>query len=189
MNETEARKKVVALKGFYGHLLTYVLFIGALGVVNFMTYLRGAPEIWVVFPGALWGAAVLLHGVTVFVGFGRGKKWEEEKVRQLMGWSATQEELARLSERVETLLRIVSGDDRKDLNAEFEEIRNTLLEAKRAINYYKAPLDQPGEPSLDKRAMIKAVEKLEAVLTSRAFQHFEETAAAASDRKNQIQRG
>ena len=189
MNETEARKRVMALKAFYGHLLTYVLFIGALGVVNFMTRLRGAPEIWVVFPGVLWGAAVLLHGASLYAGFGRGKKWEEEKVRQLMGWSATQEELARLSERVETLLRIVSGEDSKELGSELGEIRNTLLEAKRAINYYKAPLDQPGEPSLDKRAMIKAVEKLEAVLTSRAFQQFEETAATATAKKTPIQRG
>lgn len=188
MNEKEARTRVMALKAFYGHVLTYVLFIGALGVVNYMTFLRGAPEIWVVFPGVLWGAAVLLHGAGTYAAFG-GKKWEEEKVRQLMGWSATQEELARLSERVETLLRIVSGDDRKDLGSEIGDIRNTLLEAKRAINYYKAPLDQPGEPSLDKRAMIKAVEKLEAVLTSRAFQRFEETAAAAADKKTQIQRG
>lgn len=175
MNEKEARQKIKALKAFYMHLLLYVVFIGCLAVVNLMTFSEGDPEIWVIYPAMFWGAIVLLQGITVQTSFGWGKKWEEEKFRELTGWSATRDELARLSDRVDTLLRISSSDNAQ-LDAELETIRKTLLDAKRAINHYQSPLDQPAE-TLDKRAMMKAVEKLEALLTSRAFQRLDEAAA------------
>ena len=48
MNEREAKKRIQALKAFHGHLLTFAVFMACLGIINFMTYLRGAPEIWVI---------------------------------------------------------------------------------------------------------------------------------------------
>jgi hypothetical protein len=175
MNEKEARQKIKALKAFYAHLLFYVVVIACLAVVNVMTFVKG-DQFWVIYPAMFWGAVVLLQGVTVQTSFGWGKKWEEEKFRELTGWNATREELARLSDRVDTLLRISSSDN-AELDAELDGIRRTLLDAKRAINHYQSPLDQRAETTFDKRAMMKAIEKLEALFTSRAFQRLDEAAA------------
>jgi hypothetical protein len=184
MNEKEARQKIKALKAFYGHLLLYAVFIGCLAVVNVMTFAKGDHEIWVIYPAMFWGAVVFLQGVAVQTSFGWGKKWEEEKFRELTGWNAAREELARLSERVDTLLKISSSDD-AELDAELDDIRKTLLDAKRAINHYQSPLAQPPEAAFDnfdKHAMMKAIEKLEALLTSRAFQRLDDATNRADRR-------
>lgn len=177
MDAKEARKKIKALKGFYQHLLMYVAFAVCFLIANAMTYRSGDPAVWAVFPIVFWGACVLMHGVSVHTSFGWGKRWEEEKFRQLTGWSATQDELTRLSERVEALLTILSSDHDRVLGSELAQIRETLLDAKKSISYYQSPLDKKSEPPLDKRGLIKAIETLEAIVTSRAFRHLDDTPA------------
>lgn len=173
MNEQAARKRIKALKGFYSHLMVYAVFIGSLAIINFMTY-RDDQVIWVVYPLVSWGAVVFLHGWGAH-GFGWGRKWEEEKLRQLTGWDATRDELARLSDRVDALLTILSGEKDGAIGSELEEIRTTLLDAKRTIDHYQSPLDESaGTKPMDKRTVIRAIEKLEALLTRHALQRFED---------------
>lgn len=81
--EQAARKQVVRLRGFYRHLLIYILVNTGLLVLNLV---RNPGELWMVWPLAGWGMAVAIHGLSVFFG-GRllGTDWEERKVRELMG--------------------------------------------------------------------------------------------------------
>ena len=175
MNEEQARKKIQDLKAFYGHLLTYAAFMVGLAITNFMTYRQGGGEIWVVYPLVFWGAVVLLQGLAVHWSLGRGRAWEEEKFRELTGWNATQEELARLSQRIETLLTIVSAGRDQALEPELDAIREQLLAARQTLERYRSPLDETEEGTLKKRDVTEMIERLEAFVTSRAFQHLDST--------------
>ncbi|MFS4417088.1 2TM domain-containing protein [Maribacter sp. 2307ULW6-5] len=76
-----AQERVGELKGFYSHLMVYVLVIGVLAVFNFYTV--NFP--WVIFPAVGWGIGLAGHGLGVF---GQnllfGKKWEERKIREII---------------------------------------------------------------------------------------------------------
>jgi len=78
----KARKRVEEIKGFYSHLLTYVLVNVALLVLNLIT----SPEsLWFYWPLFGWGVGVLAHAASVF-GPRRlwGQEWEERKIKELM---------------------------------------------------------------------------------------------------------
>lgn len=76
-----AKRRLEAVKGFYIHLFIFILVVGGLLVVNWVS---GDPwwALWVLFG---WGIGVLAHGVAVL---GRGSKiladWEERKLKQFM---------------------------------------------------------------------------------------------------------
>jgi fatty acid desaturase len=76
-----ARRRVAATKGFYIHLFVFVLVVGALAVVNFLT---GGPW-WALWIFLGWGIGVLAHGIAVM---GHRSKsmanWEERKIKQYM---------------------------------------------------------------------------------------------------------
>lgn len=77
-----ARRRVRQLRGFYSHLSVYLAVNAGLLVINLLT----APaRLWMVWPLAGWGIAILIHGASVFLG-GRilGAEWEQRKVRQLV---------------------------------------------------------------------------------------------------------
>jgi hypothetical protein len=79
----EAKERVQQLKGFYQHLLAYVLINLFLFVVNLLTS-RG--EWWFYWPLFGWGIGLVAHGASVFMEFGPwGKAWEQRKIRELMG--------------------------------------------------------------------------------------------------------
>lgn len=177
MREEEARKKIKDLKAFYGHLVMFTVIMVCLAIVNLMTYLRGDPEIWVIYPLVFWGAMVLLQGIAVHHSFGAGKRWEEEKFRELTGWNSTNEELVRLSQRVDTLLTILSSDGDRSLSPELEALRQQLLEVRSTIERFQSPLDaseSDDDAPLRKQDVVSMIERLEAVLTSRAFQQFDD---------------
>ena len=73
-----AKDRVDEIKGFYVHLVVYLLVIPFLAYINYMTYWDFQ---WFWFPVLGWGAGLAAHGLSVF---GLGKKWEERKIRQLM---------------------------------------------------------------------------------------------------------
>jgi hypothetical protein len=76
-----ARRRVVALKGFYIHLLVFALVVAVLAVVNLAT---GRPW-WVLWVVLGWGIGVLVHALTVFGQTSRAiAAWENRKMREFM---------------------------------------------------------------------------------------------------------
>jgi hypothetical protein len=83
----EAKKRVKRIKGFYTHLLIYVvvnLFIAYLnyqGLKPGESYFQWHNFITLFF----WGIGLIGHGLSVFMPqFLFGKDWEERKIRELM---------------------------------------------------------------------------------------------------------
>ena len=77
-----ARCQVRKLRGFYAHLTVYLAVNAGLLVINLFS---SPGRLWVVWPLAGWGIAVVIHGASVFLGghwFGR--EWEERKIREIM---------------------------------------------------------------------------------------------------------
>jgi hypothetical protein len=78
----KARKRVEEIKGFYTHLLTYVLVNLALLALNLITSPR---NLWFYWPLFGWGIGVLAHAGSVFgPGHLWGPEWEERKIKELM---------------------------------------------------------------------------------------------------------
>ncbi len=85
----QAKKRVEEIKGFYTHLIIYILvniflLLAAMGIFkgNFGLYM---PD-WAHFTTPFfWGIGVLFHGLYVFkFKSGLFKKWEERKIREFM---------------------------------------------------------------------------------------------------------
>lgn len=83
-----AKKKLDKIRGFYRHLLWYV-------VINlFLVIWIGVEAKWdgdqfwnfgTFSTAVFWGIGLLVHGVTVFVpGFFFGREWEERQIRKFM---------------------------------------------------------------------------------------------------------
>ncbi len=83
MSYEEAKDRVEQLRGFYGHLIAYVLVNCFLLIVNLMT----SPEDWwFQWPMLGWGIGLAIHGVSVFWEGGIwGKQWENKKIKELTG--------------------------------------------------------------------------------------------------------
>ena len=76
----EAKKRVEEIKGFYFHLVTYIVVNAVLVVINLLT----SPEyLWFIWPIIGWGVGLLIHAFTVF-GNVMGKAWEERKVKEIL---------------------------------------------------------------------------------------------------------
>jgi hypothetical protein len=83
-----AYKRVKRIKGFYFHLIIYLMFNGVIIIANSN---ESTPNNhifwnWENFSTSLfWGIGLLSHGLSVF---GRniffGKNWEEKKIQELM---------------------------------------------------------------------------------------------------------
>jgi hypothetical protein len=76
-----ARRDVAAIKGFYTHLLVYVLVMALLFFVN----MAASSVWWVQWPLLGWGIGVLAHGLAVFsrVPPRWVSKWEARKIQEL----------------------------------------------------------------------------------------------------------
>ena len=77
-----ARCQVRRLRGFYAHLSVYLAVNAGLLVINLVS---SPGRLWVVWPLAGWGIAVVIHGASVLLG-GRllGAEWEARKIREIM---------------------------------------------------------------------------------------------------------
>ena len=78
----KARKRVEELKGFYIHLLVYILVNLGMFILNILT---SPGTLWFYWPLFGWGIGILAHAISVFGIRGLfGKEWEERKIRQIM---------------------------------------------------------------------------------------------------------
>jgi len=76
----KAKERVEEIKGFYIHLITYILVNAVLVVVNLLT----SPEYyWFIWPLMGWGVGLVIHAISVFGGL-LGKSWEERKIKEIM---------------------------------------------------------------------------------------------------------
>ena len=74
----KAAKRVEELKGFYGNLISYCVFIPFLFFINWRT----SPDYyWAFWPMFGWGIGVIAHGIQVF---GIGRDWEEKQIKKFM---------------------------------------------------------------------------------------------------------
>ena len=83
--EEKAMGEVRKLKGFYSHLITYVLVIAILFAVNL---LADPGYIWAFWPALGWGLGILSHalGAGIFGGFSFfGPEWEKRQVEKKLG--------------------------------------------------------------------------------------------------------
>lgn len=78
----EVKKQVEEIKGFYGHLVSFIVVMAALIFVN----LRFTPTyLWFFYPMLGWGTGLFFHAVRVFHWFPfMGKGWEEKKIKEFM---------------------------------------------------------------------------------------------------------
>jgi hypothetical protein len=77
-----AKKQVEEIKGFYGHLVSFLAVNAFLLFIN----LKYSPqELWFLWPFMGWGIGLLLHGLKAFnyMPF-LGKEWEAKKLKQYL---------------------------------------------------------------------------------------------------------
>ncbi|WP_413701994.1 2TM domain-containing protein [Psychromonas sp. KJ10-10] len=84
---TEEEKNTIdqvrAIKGFYSHLITYVLVITLLFIINFAT---GPDYIWALWPALGWGIGIINHALNAFEVFNLlGAKWEKKQIEKRLG--------------------------------------------------------------------------------------------------------
>ena len=81
-NYQKAKKKVEEIKGFYSHLLSFVV------VMLFLLYInvRYTPKhLWFLYPMLGWGLGLFFHGAKTFNWFPfLGKDWEEKKIQEFI---------------------------------------------------------------------------------------------------------
>ena len=78
----KAKKQVNEIKGFYGHLTSYVIVLAILIYIN----LKYTPEyLWFIWTMFGWGIGLFFHAMRVFNWFPfLNKEWEERKIKQFM---------------------------------------------------------------------------------------------------------
>lgn len=83
----EAERRVRKIKGFYIHLMVYLLvniFIIGIKTLN----IHQGENLWnwdLIQLPLFWGIGLAVHGLSVFLpAFILGKKWEEKKIKELM---------------------------------------------------------------------------------------------------------
>jgi len=82
--EKRAREQVEAQKGFYVHLITYILVNAGLFFINLATRRNGGGW-WFYWPLFGWGIGLIAHAFSVFGAFGLfNRQWEERQVKRIM---------------------------------------------------------------------------------------------------------
>lgn len=74
----KAKKRVEDIKGFYIHLICFLVINPLLIYINYVTYWEHK---WFIYALVGWSCGLMAHGVSVF-GFGRN--WEDRKIREFM---------------------------------------------------------------------------------------------------------
>ena len=167
--ERKARKRVKEMKGYYSHLATYISVNLFLFLINLML----TPSFfWCVFPLLGWGLGMFLHTVSIFGIFGiGGKKWEEQKLQELLGHSATREEIEHLSQRIESLATIISSVNWEKIDLDIATANKSLLNAHQTIQQelIEPNLQLGNMRGLQKDRLEKLIENLETIVTSPEF--------------------
>ena len=78
--EEKAIVYVPDIKGFYSHLIKYIIIIFCLFVLN---VIKSPHYLWVIWPALGWGVGVLFHGLNVFEVFNFfGPDWEKRQIEK-----------------------------------------------------------------------------------------------------------
>ncbi len=81
-SEERARRRLASEKGFYVHLVTYVVVITGLFIINLLT---GPGRWWFVWPAIGWGIGIAVHALSTFGLIGLlGRDWEERRLKELV---------------------------------------------------------------------------------------------------------
>lgn len=83
----QAKKQVERLRGFYGHLFSYVMVNILIAYFNYTNLKPGESyfQFKNFFTATFWGIGLLAHAIVVFMPrFDWMKKWEERKIKELM---------------------------------------------------------------------------------------------------------
>ncbi|MGF1756614.1 2TM domain-containing protein [Photobacterium sagamiensis] len=82
-DEKQVLEQVREIKGFYSHLITYVLVITMLFVINIIT---DSSYIWAWWPAMGWGVGIISHALSAFeiMNF-FGPEWEKRQVEKRLG--------------------------------------------------------------------------------------------------------
>jgi len=81
--EKKAIQYVKEIKAFYSHLATYVFFIIALTILNFIV----SPDyLWFYWPALGWGIGIISHGLSVFEVMNLfSPEWEKKQIEKRLG--------------------------------------------------------------------------------------------------------
>ncbi len=80
VEEEKAVLYVRGIKGFYNHLIKYLIVIFCLLVLN---VIKSPHYLWVFWPALGWGIGVLFHGLKVFEVFNFfGPDWEKRQIEK-----------------------------------------------------------------------------------------------------------
>ncbi|SFD31482.1 2TM domain-containing protein [Algibacter pectinivorans] len=80
--QEQARQHIQNIKGFYQHLVAYILFIPFTIFINYKTYWDYK---WFWYSIIIWGIGVAIHALRVFVfKDALGSKWEARKIEEIM---------------------------------------------------------------------------------------------------------
>ncbi|APY01470.1 2TM domain-containing protein [Lacinutrix venerupis] len=82
-----AKKRVKRIKGFYTHLLIYIVINTVIVFINIDNLKPGQSYFqWYNFITlTIWGIPLIIHGLTVFLpNFILGTNWEERKIKEIM---------------------------------------------------------------------------------------------------------
>lgn len=80
--EQLALRHVRKLRGFYGHLIYYVVVILGLAAINLFT---SRHTLWFIWPMLGWGIGILAHGLRTFDIAPFGAAWEKRQVEKQLG--------------------------------------------------------------------------------------------------------
>lgn len=82
-----AKKRVKRIKGFYSHLLVYVVVNIMVVIINVQNLEPGESyfQLKNFFTLGFWGIGLLAHGLSVFLpDMILGSNWEERKIKEIM---------------------------------------------------------------------------------------------------------
>ena len=85
LDETEQRaiEYVRDIKGFYSHVIKYVVVISILFIINFTT---DRSYIWAWWPALGWGLGLISHAINLFQPFKLfGPEWERRQIEKRLG--------------------------------------------------------------------------------------------------------
>jgi hypothetical protein len=80
-----AHQRVEALRGFYMHLVVFVVVNAGLFVLDMLS----SGGTWFFWPLLGWGIGLVIHAVSVFARGPFGADWEARKIRELMERDST----------------------------------------------------------------------------------------------------
>ncbi|ASK31263.1 histidine kinase [Chryseobacterium sp. T16E-39] len=83
----QAKRQVERLRGFYGHLFSYIAVNILIAYFNYTNLKPGESyfEFKNFFTATFWGIGLLAHALFVFLpNISFAKKWEEKKIKEFM---------------------------------------------------------------------------------------------------------